>query len=110
MTVLMLVDRFASMILRVCLLNKATRAGELITGEKEREELWRRMLADVKGDAQLERVHFTELARRLQMSGGYIRNAVLRAAYQAAASGAPITTTLLRGAAELVLRDAGKVI
>ena len=78
--------------------------------EKEREELWRRMLADVKGDAQLERVHFTELARRLQMSGGYIRNAVLRAAYQAAAGGAPITTTLLRGAAELVLRDAGKVI
>ena len=44
------------------------------------------------------------------MSGGYIRNAVLRAGYLAAAGNVPITTGLLQRAAKLVLRDAGKVI
>ena len=44
------------------------------------------------------------------MSGGYIRNAVMRAGYLAAAQGKPMTTALLKHAAELVLRDAGKVI
>ena len=108
--------------------------------EKEREELWRRMLASQAaqpgakpggapsidsakqsgapsidsakpgGAPSIERINYGDLARRLQMSGGYIRNAVLRAAYLAAASGGPLTTPLLRNAAELVLRDAGKVI
>ena len=77
--------------------------------EEEREKLWRKML---EGHDRRKRTHiaFNELARRLQMSGGYIRNAVLRAGYLAAAQGKPLSTALLKHAAELVLRDAGKVI
>lgn len=74
--------------------------------EDEREKLWRKMLEGHAGDE----IAFGELARRLQMSGGYIRNAVLRAGYLAAAQGKPLSTALLKHAAELVLRDAGKVI
>ena len=76
--------------------------------EDERERLWRKMLEGHA--AETSDIAFTELARRLQMSGGYIRNAVLRAGYLAAAQKKPITTALLKHAAELVLRDAGKVI
>ena len=76
--------------------------------DDERERLWRKMLEG--HDAQTDAVAFGELAKRLQMSGGYIRNAVMRAGYLAAAQGKPISTALLKHAAELVLRDAGKVI
>jgi SpoVK/Ycf46/Vps4 family AAA+-type ATPase len=76
--------------------------------EDEREKLWRKMLEGHGGQA--DDIAFSELARRLQMSGGYIRNAVLRAGYLAAAQGKSISTALLKHAAELVLRDAGKVI
>ncbi|HEX4458428.1 MAG TPA: AAA family ATPase [Polyangia bacterium] len=76
--------------------------------EIERDRLWRQMLSG--HSATTDEIAFGELARRLQMSGGYIRNAVMRAGYLAAAAGSPITTQLLRHAAELVLRDAGKVI
>jgi AAA+ superfamily predicted ATPase len=76
--------------------------------EDEREKLWRKMLEG--HDTQSDAIAFSELARRLQMSGGYIRNAVLRAGYLAAAQGKRISTALLKHAAELVLRDAGKVI
>jgi hypothetical protein len=61
-------------------------------------------------DTHTDAIAYGELARRLQMSGGYIRNAVLRAGYLAAAQGKPLSTALLKHAAELVLRDAGKVI
>jgi hypothetical protein len=76
---------------------------------EEREALWARCLA-VHDPALAREVDVAMLARRLVMSGGYIRNAVLRGAYLAAQAGAPITTDLLRHAAELVLRDAGKVV
>ncbi|HXU73821.1 MAG TPA: ATP-binding protein [Polyangia bacterium] len=76
--------------------------------EEERERLWRKMLEG--HDTETDAIAFGELAKRLQMSGGYIRNAVLRAGYLAAAQGKPLTTALLKHAAELVLRDAGKVI
>jgi len=74
--------------------------------EDEREKLWRKMLEGHGSDE----IAFGELARRLPMSGGYIRNAVLRAGYLAAASGQALSTALFKHAAELVLRDAGKVI
>jgi len=74
----------------------------------EREALWRQMLAG-RG-ARCRDVDWAALAERLPMSGGYIRNAVLRAGYLAAAGNVPITTALLHRAATLVLRDAGKVI
>ncbi len=74
----------------------------------EREDLWRKMVAD--HGAELGAIDTRYLAQRLVMSGGYIRNAVLRGAYLAAAAQKPLSTETLRLAAELVLRDAGKVI
>ncbi len=74
----------------------------------EREVLWRQMLAGRA--ARCGKIDWPELAEVLPMSGGYIRNAVLRAGYLAAAGNVPITTGLLQRAAKLVLRDAGKVI
>ncbi len=50
--------------------------------EAQRELLWRAMLPDaapIAGELELGR-----LARELELSGGYIKNAVLRAAYLAA--------------------------
>jgi SpoVK/Ycf46/Vps4 family AAA+-type ATPase len=76
--------------------------------DDERERLWRQMLSGHA--AQADEIDFKLLAKRLQMSGGYIRNAVMRAGYLAAAQNVPLTTALLKHAAELVLRDAGKVI
>jgi hypothetical protein len=76
--------------------------------DDEREKLWRQMLSG--HEAQMDEIVFPTLAKRLQMSGGYIRNAVMRAGYLAAQQKVPITTALLKHAAELVLRDAGKVI
>lgn len=76
--------------------------------EDERERLWRKMLEGHA--AETDDIAYAALARRLQMSGGYIRNAVLRAGYLAAAQRVPLSTELLKHAAELVLRDAGKVI
>jgi ATP-dependent 26S proteasome regulatory subunit len=76
--------------------------------DDERERLWQQMLTGHA--AQVDEIDYKLLAKRLQLSGGYIRNAVMRAGYLAAAQKVPITTQLLKHAAELVLRDAGRVI
>jgi SpoVK/Ycf46/Vps4 family AAA+-type ATPase len=75
----------------------------------ERMTLWRGLLAGYDPDV-VARIDVRSLAQRLVMSGGYTRNAVLRGAYLAAAQGTTLSTELLKTAAELVLRDAGKVI
>ena len=66
--------------------------------EKERERIWRTHLparAHVAGETD-----FSWLAQRHVMSGGHIRNAVLRAAFLAAAEGDAIRFEHLRRAAE----------
>ena len=50
-----------------------------------------------------------ELARRYEMSGGYIRNAALRAAFLAADEGSPITGAHLDHAARLEYEGLGKI-
>jgi SpoVK/Ycf46/Vps4 family AAA+-type ATPase len=58
--------------------------------EADREALWQAMLppaAPVAPD-----VDFAELGRRFDMSGGYIKNAVVRAAFLAASSEAQVIT------------------
>ena len=52
---------------------------------------------------------FTELARRYPLTGGYIRNAVLRAAYVAAGRGTPLSTTDLERAVRAEYLARGKV-
>jgi len=74
----------------------------------ERLRLWRALLpaqAAVAPD-----IDFAVLADRYAMSGGYIRNAVVRAAFLAAADGSPITMRLLVRAAALEYAAMGKVM
>jgi ATP-dependent 26S proteasome regulatory subunit len=75
--------------------------------ERERAELWRRMVprsASVGHD-----VDYTRLARSYELAGGNIRNALLRAAFLAADQGQAITMDILQRAVKLEYRDAGKL-
>ncbi len=56
---------------------------------QDRERLWRALLPrSLPIDGALD---LAELARKFELTGGYIRNAVLRAAYLAAGRGAPVS-------------------
>ncbi|MCX5743129.1 MAG: ATP-binding protein [Proteobacteria bacterium] len=75
--------------------------------EEHREALWRAMIppaAATAGD-----LDFTELANELAMSGGYIKNAAVRAAYLAAADGGPISMAHFERAARAEYEAMGKV-
>jgi ATPase family protein associated with various cellular activities (AAA) len=75
--------------------------------EDDRLRLWRAHLpATVPQDADLA---LADLAHDYAMSGGAIRNAVLRAAYRAAADRTPITSAGLRRAVAAEYRDRGQV-
>lgn len=70
-----------------------------------RAELWRRMIpaeAPVEGP-----IDFIKLAKAYEMSGGFIRNVVLRAAYLAAREGKAISTAMLDRAARGEYGDRG---
>ncbi|HEY0475892.1 MAG TPA: ATP-binding protein [Kofleriaceae bacterium] len=74
----------------------------------ERELLWRSMIPSA---APLgEEVDFRRLAERFQMTGGYIKNAAMRAAYLAATSeDKVISQVLLEKAAALEWEEMGKL-
>lgn len=75
---------------------------------EERLRLWRALVpakAAVANDADFE-----TLAERYEMSGGYIRNAILRAAFLAAAEGAKIGMRHLTRSASLEYAAMGKVM
>ena len=74
---------------------------------EDRERLWRSMLpqqADVSPN-----IDFLGLATKFEFSGGYISNAVLRAAFFAADEGGPITQHHLQRAALLEYTSMGKI-
>jgi SpoVK/Ycf46/Vps4 family AAA+-type ATPase len=76
--------------------------------EEERARLWRAMFpgkASVAPDVDVRR-----LARDFEMSGGHIKNAVLRAAYLAATAGSLITMTHLRRAARAEYEAMGRIV
>jgi broad-specificity NMP kinase len=73
----------------------------------ERAKLWRAMIpaaAPVEGG-----VSFDGLARRFAMTGGYIRNAALRAAFLAADEDSAISQAHLEYAAQLEYEGMGKI-
>ncbi|MCX5741438.1 MAG: ATP-binding protein [Proteobacteria bacterium] len=73
----------------------------------ERLLLWRALIptkAPTSGDLRL-----ADLAEKFEMSGGYIRNAVVRAAFLAAAEGSAIHANHLRYAAHLEYEGMGKI-
>jgi hypothetical protein len=55
-------------------------------------------------------VDFSWLGRDYDLSGGEIKNAVVRAAIQAAATDSPITMDILCDAAELTCEETGRLV
>jgi ATP-dependent 26S proteasome regulatory subunit len=75
---------------------------------EQRAEIWRRMLpAELPIEGEID---FKMMAERFELSGGYIRNIVLRAAYLAASDGRSMTMQHLLRAAEYEYRDHGMLI
>jgi hypothetical protein len=74
----------------------------------ERERLWRSMMPSKAPSAR--NINFKALAKDYEISGGYIKNVCLRAAFLAAETGTPIHMGLLRRAAALELEDMGRLV
>jgi SpoVK/Ycf46/Vps4 family AAA+-type ATPase len=76
--------------------------------EAHRQRLWATMLPSTADVA--DSVDFVELARRFELSGGSIKNAVLRAAFMAASEGKPIGNEHLAQAASAEAREMGVLV
>jgi hypothetical protein len=75
--------------------------------EEARESLWRSHIPpNVPRAGDFD---FSDLARRYRLSGGYIRNAALRAAFLAAEEHAPLTQDHLERAIKAEFREIGKI-
>ncbi len=75
--------------------------------EEMREQLWRSLIppqVPVSG-----RIDFAALSHRFRLSGGYIRNATLRAAFLAAEEGTALTHDHLERAIRMEFREIGKL-
>jgi SpoVK/Ycf46/Vps4 family AAA+-type ATPase len=72
----------------------------------DRERIWRTLIPAraPKGD-----IDYPRLARNFELSGGHIKNAILRAAYIAASKDRPLDYELLAAAAEHECAAAGKL-
>lgn len=75
--------------------------------EETREKLWRAHLPKEMPTAG--RLDLAELARRFKLSGGYIRNAALRAAFLAAEEHTPLTQDHLERAIRAEFREIGQL-
>ncbi len=74
----------------------------------ERLELWRKHLPlRVPG---ADTVDLEWLASEFSLTGGYIKNVAVRATFLAAAEATPLSTDLVRRAANLELEDMGRVV
>ncbi|MEL6181010.1 MAG: ATP-binding protein, partial [Myxococcota bacterium] len=73
-----------------------------------REQLWRKLLPDEA--PREDDIAFDWLAEKYELAGGNIRNAILRAAFWAAARERPITIEDLELAAEKEAREIGKLV
>jgi hypothetical protein len=75
--------------------------------EEMREQLWRSMIPpQVPISGALD---FAKLSQRFRLSGGYIRNAALRAAFLAAEEGSALTHDHLERAIRMEFREIGKL-
>ncbi|MCA9558290.1 MAG: ATP-binding protein, partial [Myxococcales bacterium] len=73
----------------------------------DRAELWRRMLPEAEVVSQA--IDFPKLGKRFQMSGGNIKNAVLRACFFAADEQVTIDDEMLWRAAKAEAREMGRL-
>jgi ATP-dependent 26S proteasome regulatory subunit len=74
----------------------------------ERERLWKSMLPSKAPSSR--NINFKALATEYEISGGYIKNVALRAAFLAAQEGVSIHMGMLRRAAALELEDMGRLV
>jgi hypothetical protein len=75
--------------------------------EEMREQLWRSLIPpQVPIDGVID---FAALARRFRLSGGYIRNTALRAAFLAAEEGVLLTHAHIERAVRMEFREIGKL-
>ena len=75
--------------------------------EEMREQLWRSLIpSQVPVQGTLD---FASLSQRFRLSGGYIRNAALRAAFLAAEEGSALTHDHLERAIRMEFREIGKL-
>ena len=75
--------------------------------EEMREQLWRALLppqVPIKGT-----LDFASLAQKFRLSGGYIRNAALRAAFLAVEEGSALTHAHIERAIRMEFREIGKL-
>ncbi len=79
-----------------------------LPSEKERAKMWQAMLPK---DTPVERgLDFAAIASEFDLSGGAIKNAVVRAALRALAQGSVVTQTLLRQCAKLECEEMGILV
>jgi hypothetical protein len=75
--------------------------------EEMREQLWRALIPpQVPIDGAID---YAALAQRFRLSGGYIRNAALRAAFLAAEEGVALTQAHIERAIRMEFREIGKL-
>jgi SpoVK/Ycf46/Vps4 family AAA+-type ATPase len=75
----------------------------------ERQRLWVSFMPK-KAPVATTGVDYRALAEEFELSGGYIKNAAVRAAFLAASSSGTIDMNILRRAAALELEDMGRVV
>jgi ATP-dependent 26S proteasome regulatory subunit len=73
----------------------------------ERQRLW---MSFMPAKAPVAEIDFKALAEEFELSGGYIKNAAVRAAFLAAHDKGKINMALLRRAASMELEDMGRVV
>ncbi len=102
-----LTTNFGASIDRALLRRLSFRLTLPLPDEQAREALWRVHIPDrVPVDGELGR---DELAARYHITGGYIRNAVLRATFLAAREDKPLSADLLERAVRCEYREMGKL-
>jgi len=77
-------------------------------GAAERERLWEFLMP--KQMEKAEAFDFEHLAKRFEMSGGHIRNAILKAAIEAASDGTGVTMKHLIDAGNMEYRAMGRLL
>ncbi|MDX9719872.1 MAG: ATP-binding protein [Myxococcota bacterium] len=77
-------------------------------GKEERTELWRRMLP--KKAPKSDDIDFEELGEYYELSGGHIKNAIIRAGYEALERGTSLDMEALAEAAEREATTTGRLV
>lgn len=75
--------------------------------EEMREQLWRSLIPP--GVPRGDQIDFAGLGQRYKLSGGYIRNSSLRAAFLAAEEGVPLSQDHIERAIRAEFREIGKL-